>query len=627
MASARAARTSLKKALMSLPDMLDMEKTRLLVRHGRARDVAHTAIDWHHFRQVIRHPFERLARAYEAGAELGQRKINGAFAARGRGIRYRKGGLDGVTMSRDQGGKPSQVSTGGVEAESVVAEALEVLKRQSSVAFWKEYNEDEPRDDQGRWTTGGGGAIGGSDFRDVMLPDSPLREQMTRNEYSALRSYVGPAYQQMNAAFRAGDKDALREAFPHAKGPGGAEITYATIAQHMDTLLEKSTLEKDTTTYRGIPPGVAKNYDTLKPGDTIVDHGYMSTSHDERVAASFSTTVFSKSLMEIRSSAGTKALDIGTHFKRSQEKEVLFPRNSVLRYTGRTGKLYRFEVVGRGSDKMVEQAQSGRGFWGRFFGKAETSRFVETGEGLVIYRQDGTVHEIQDGELVEKAFNPDQPRDERGRFVGGGGGDKKPATKGPSLKTAAKAIASGKAASFSVNNQKITGTQRAALHDYKDGRYKEMNGHLYKTSVGEKSTAHGSTLSSIKAMQDAIDKGSNTTAGGVVYRGIGSHKIGDQEWSKTVGKSITWPGFTSTSQDSGFAKGWLGGHPSGALFRIYVPRGSKAIEYGKVSGVTGDHEKEVILQSGSKFYVQSARLTSPAGAKYKRWEVDLVVMK
>jgi hypothetical protein len=101
-------RASLKAALKALPDMIDHAKMVELIRHGRARDIAHTAIDWHHFRQVLRHPYERLARTYEAGAKLGERKINGAFAARRRGVRYSKvGGAGRPRVNNHQREEPS----------------------------------------------------------------------------------------------------------------------------------------------------------------------------------------------------------------------------------------------------------------------------------------------------------------------------------------------------------------------------------------------------------------------------------------------------------------------------------------------------------------------------------------
>lgn len=122
-------RASLKAALKALPDMVDHAKMVELIRHGRARDIAHTAIDWHHFRQVLRHPYERLARTYEAGAKLGERKINGAFAARRRGVRYSKGGGAGRPESTTTKGRNRQKEQTNEtpSAASDLAEALKVL--------------------------------------------------------------------------------------------------------------------------------------------------------------------------------------------------------------------------------------------------------------------------------------------------------------------------------------------------------------------------------------------------------------------------------------------------------------------------------------------------------------------
>jgi hypothetical protein len=175
-AGAFQARASMKQALRALPAMLDMDKARELIRHGRGRDIAHTAIDWHHFQQVLRHPFERLARAYEAGAELGQRKINGAFAARRRGVRYRKeGGPGAVVMRHMFREEPSQEATGGPGAELAVSEALQLLNRESSVAKWA----DRPGEKFDKATVDYTPGLSGSMCRDCLHYRAPACEQVT----------------------------------------------------------------------------------------------------------------------------------------------------------------------------------------------------------------------------------------------------------------------------------------------------------------------------------------------------------------------------------------------------------------------------------------------------------------
>jgi hypothetical protein len=68
------------------------------------------AIDWGHFREVLKATFGQIGKAREAGAQHGAKKINAAFASAGRKVRFRKAGPP-----------------------------------------------DEPRDERGRWTDGGGG--------------------------------------------------------------------------------------------------------------------------------------------------------------------------------------------------------------------------------------------------------------------------------------------------------------------------------------------------------------------------------------------------------------------------------------------------------------------------------------
>src|SRR5215831_12916041 len=107
-AGARAVKASLRDALAHLPTLIDMERATFLGRSGRYLEVPTHAIDWHHFRRIMRHPFERLARLYEAGAALGARKINGTHAARGRKVRFKKGPGPRVMLGGEGGAAPDR---------------------------------------------------------------------------------------------------------------------------------------------------------------------------------------------------------------------------------------------------------------------------------------------------------------------------------------------------------------------------------------------------------------------------------------------------------------------------------------------------------------------------------------
>lgn len=61
-----------------------------LASEGRWREIP-GIIAWGHYRELLKRPFDRLAKVYEAGAEIGVSKINGAFAARRRAVHFRKG--------------------------------------------------------------------------------------------------------------------------------------------------------------------------------------------------------------------------------------------------------------------------------------------------------------------------------------------------------------------------------------------------------------------------------------------------------------------------------------------------------------------------------------------------------
>lgn len=89
-----AIRKAVREALQHLPEVMDAAKAKALYAAGRWQEIPAT-IDWQHFRQVLKTVFDRIAQVYDAGARLGTRKINGAFAAKRRKVRFHKSGDHG----------------------------------------------------------------------------------------------------------------------------------------------------------------------------------------------------------------------------------------------------------------------------------------------------------------------------------------------------------------------------------------------------------------------------------------------------------------------------------------------------------------------------------------------------
>jgi hypothetical protein len=76
-------------AFRHLKTVFNRKRALFLYQHGRTREIV-DAIDWTHYRQILKTVFDRWARTYEAGATLGVRKINGVFHSRRRQVRFKK---------------------------------------------------------------------------------------------------------------------------------------------------------------------------------------------------------------------------------------------------------------------------------------------------------------------------------------------------------------------------------------------------------------------------------------------------------------------------------------------------------------------------------------------------------
>lgn len=83
-------RRYLRQSLAHLKDDFDAKEALRLARSGRWNEIAREAIDWGHFREILRAPFARMAECHEAGALIGVARINRAFTVAGRRVRFKK---------------------------------------------------------------------------------------------------------------------------------------------------------------------------------------------------------------------------------------------------------------------------------------------------------------------------------------------------------------------------------------------------------------------------------------------------------------------------------------------------------------------------------------------------------
>jgi hypothetical protein len=91
----RSVAKDLRAAFGNLSDMVPLPAVTAAIKAGNNPA---GAINFNHFREVLKAPFGRLTKLRIAGAEIGERKINGTFAQAGRVIRYRKDVADRFTF-------------------------------------------------------------------------------------------------------------------------------------------------------------------------------------------------------------------------------------------------------------------------------------------------------------------------------------------------------------------------------------------------------------------------------------------------------------------------------------------------------------------------------------------------
>ncbi|HKU51960.1 MAG TPA: ADP-ribosyltransferase [Nitrospira sp.] len=157
----------------------------------------------------------------------------------------------------------------------------------------------------------------------------------------SLLEYVGNGYKPMNEFARTG------------KGSGFMSKGAAKHVKNLDDAFESHGVTTDApiTVHRGVSGSYANSLGKLKQGDVITERGFMSTSASTDIPRRFTGGAGRSSgrggsggegkVLEINAPPGKKVL-AGAY----SEKELIFPRNTQLRYTGTSPSgAIQFDVI------------------------------------------------------------------------------------------------------------------------------------------------------------------------------------------------------------------------------------------------------------------------------------------
>lgn len=175
------------------------------------------------------------------------------------------------------------------------------------------YSPDQERDDHGRFGSGSG--------------------ELTSAEKSAVMTYRGETFQDINGALRAGELNLS----PRLED----------LKNNLDSAIAKSITTSDQVVYRGMDlrDYQVKDLGLDRPGTTFTDKAFMSTTEDAKVANDFGGTK-----IEIAIPKGSPALNVGSfsnYGSKQHEYEVLLPRNTSLEVISSTKNGYAYTIKAR----------------------------------------------------------------------------------------------------------------------------------------------------------------------------------------------------------------------------------------------------------------------------------------
>lgn len=191
-----------------------------------------------------------------------------------------------------------------------------------------EWNEaDHPRAEDGEFEGAGG----------YGPPDMGLTAtvaEMANDPSRAVDAYVGDGYIKINGDLREAGGDVGRISDPEV---------LAAVSGMDEAIRDSPSMAQRSidTVYRGIDGDLVPQVANLHPGDTLQDHGYMSTTRSLDIAPEFGPAA-----IEIHCPP-----DLQAAIGKAHEQELILGRGTVLTYVGQhthplsaTYPIYEFEV-------------------------------------------------------------------------------------------------------------------------------------------------------------------------------------------------------------------------------------------------------------------------------------------
>ncbi|MTK11875.1 MAG: phage portal protein [Clostridiaceae bacterium] len=178
-------------------------------------------------------------------------------------------------------------------------------------------------------------------------------------------------------------------------------------------------------------------------------------------------------------------------------------------------------------------------------------------------------------ERLLRSYNPDQPRDDKGRWTGGG------------------AVSDAVAEISGIGG--ISQAEDDAIKAYTGGDYLNLNREL--RGVRDHSGKYDATVQGLDTMLSRASLPEKTT----VFRGVGSAFVAKYEGQLKKGFTFEDPGFVSTSKNSAMGKKFASQSTKNILMEIRLPKGANAADVSSISDAP--HEGETLIHRKSSFKV------------------------